>query len=32
MTLLWSMILLGEPPVNGTDFPMGYDLALYYRI
>ena len=26
------MILLGELPVNRTDFPMGYDLALHFRI
>ena len=25
------MILLGQLPVRGFEFPMGYDLALYYR-
>ena len=27
MILLWDMILLGELPLNGTDFRMGYDFT-----
>ena len=29
--LLWEMILLGELPVNWTDFPMRYDFASHYK-